>query len=61
MKFMLSRASEFNENPVEVDVKTIEDLKRIVENEEIKSLVIRFKQSLWPKDNMLIIYDYWIE
>ena len=31
MKFKLSRASDFNENPVEVDVETIEDLKRIVE------------------------------
>ena len=61
MKFKLSRASDFNENPVEVDVETIEDLKRIVENEKDKSLVIRFKQSLWPKDNMLIIYDDWIE
>ena len=49
------------ENPVEVDVETIEDLKRIVENEKDKSLVIRFKGSLWPEDNMLIIYDYWIE
>ena len=48
-------------NPVEVDVETIEDLKRIVENEKNKSIVIRFKQSLWPKDNMLIIYDDWIE
>lgn len=61
MKFMLSRASDFMENPVEVDVETIEDLKRIVENEKDKSLVIRFKGSLWPEDNMLIIYDYWIE
>ena len=61
MKFKLSRASDFDENPVEVDVETIEDLKRIVENEKDKSLVIRFTKFPWPNDNMLTIYDYWIE
>ena len=61
MKFKLSRASDFNENPVEVEVETIEDLKRIVENEKDKSLIIYFKNSPWPNDDMLIIYDYWIE
>lgn len=64
MKFTIARADHFNTNNVgdTVEIDTIEELQELSKRFDNKSLVVTFEDgNIFDKENVILIYDDYIE